>query len=307
MEQVNVKSTEVKTPKKRGRKPTGKIFQMEKGIVRNIDTDNECIIAYLPLSMNDTKDISDNSEVVIEKTITTIKSNVSIMNDLKNIISHTSECSSDIDTSKFKLSTKKHDDDVVHKLKSKIEELEKLLYDNINFDKLNELCIDMTKGNLEDIHCWWCCHTFDHIPIGLPDNFREEMYHTYGYFCSFNCAKAYNLEHYDNKTEEKNCLLLSLNKRLTNDASFIKPANPRQSLKMFGGHQTIEIFRKDFKILAKNSILIYPPSKPLKLYVEEEYKHKIVRFQQNIDYKVKRTKPLARTANSLHNLLKTKD
>ena len=125
--------------------------------------------------------------------------------------------------------------------------------------------------------------------------------------CSFNCAKAYNLEHYDNKAEEKNCLLLSLNKRLTNDDSFIKPANPRHSLKMFGGHQTIEVFRKDFKILAKNSILIYPPSKPLKLYVEEEYKHKIVRFHQNTDYKVKRTKPLARTANSLHNLLKTKD
>lgn len=307
MEHSNVKSIEVKIPKKRGRKPTGKIFQMEKGNIKNVDTDNECIIAYLPLSMNDTKDIIDTSDIIIEKTITTIKSNGSVINDLKNIMSHTSECSSDIDVDKFKSSNRKNEDDLVHKLKSKIEELEKLLYDNIKFDKLNEVCIDMTKGNLENIHCWWCCHKFDHIPIGLPDNFKEELYQTYGYFCSFNCAKAYNLEHSDNKTEEKNCLLLALKKKLTNDDSFIKPANPRQSLNIFGGHQTIDIFRKDFKILDKNAILIYPPSKPLKLYIEEEYKHKVVRFQQNTDYKVKRNKPLARTANSLHNLLKTKE
>jgi hypothetical protein len=165
----------------------------------------------------------------------------------------------------------------------------------------------MTNGILDNIHCWWSCHKFDHKPIGLPDNFKEELYHTYGYFCSFNCAKAYNLEHTDNKTEEKNCLLLALKKKLTNDDTFIKSANPRQSLKIFGGHQTIEEFRKDFKILDKNANLIYPPSKPLKLYVEEEYKQKIVRFQQTNDYKVKRSKPLPRTANSLANLLKVKE
>lgn len=307
MEPSNSKSTEVKIPKKRGRKPTGKIFQMEKGIVKNIDTDNECIIAYLPLTLADTKDISENSELIIEKVTTTIKSNVSIINDLKNIISHTSECSTEIDTDKPKLRINKHDDDVVNKLKSKIEELERLLYDNIKYDKLNDICIDMTKGNLDNIHCWWCCHEFEHIPIGLPDNFKEEMYHTYGYFCSFNCAKAYNLGHTDNKSEEKNCLLLALKKKLTTDDTFIKPANPQQSLKMFGGHQTIDEFRKDFQIIDKNSILIYPPLKPLKLYIEEEYKHRIVRFRdRENDYKVKRTKPLLNRANSLTSMLKLK-
>jgi hypothetical protein len=306
MEPLINKSNEVKIPKKRGRKPTGKIFQMEKGIVKNIDTDNECIIAYLPLSLADTKDIKDNSELVIEKITTTIKSNVSIINDLKNIISHTSECSTEFDVGKPKLSLKKHDDDIVIKLKSKIEELERLLYDNIKYDKLNELCIDMTKGNLDNIHCWWCCHIFEHQPIGLPDNFKEDTFHTYGYFCSFNCAKAYNLNHTDNKSEEKNCLLLSLKKKLTSDDTFIKSANPQQSLKIFGGHQTIDEFRKDFQIIDKNSILIYPPSKPLKLYIEEEYKQKIVRFQQN-DYKLKRNKPLLRTSNSLMNMLKLKE
>jgi hypothetical protein len=165
----------------------------------------------------------------------------------------------------------------------------------------------MTKGNIENINCWWCCFNFDHYPIGLPDNYKEELFHTFGYFCSFNCAKAYNLEKFDNKYEEKNCLLLMLKKKLINDDSFIKPANPRESLRLFGGHQTIEDFRKDFQMIDKTAILIFPPSKPLKLYVEEEYKHKVVRFQQNTDYKVKRTKPLARTANSLHNFLKTKD
>ena len=303
MEPNSTKTTEVKIPKKRGRKPTGKIFQMDKGVVKNIETDNECIIAYLPLSLADTKDITENSELIIEKTTTTIKSNVSIINDLKNIMSHTSECSTDYNTEKIK-TIKRHDDDVVVKLKQKIEELERMLYDNIKFDKLNEVCIDMTCGNLENIHCWWCCHKFDHHPIGLPDNFKEEIFHTYGYFCSFNCAKSYNLEHTDNRSEEKNCLLLALKKKLTNDDSFIKPAGPRQSLKIFGGHQVVDEFRKDFKIIDKTSLLIYPPLKPIKLYVEEEYKHKIVKFN---DYKVKRSKPLSRTANNLNSLLKIRE
>jgi hypothetical protein len=61
MESSINKTIEVKIPKKRGRKPTGKIFQMEKGTVKNIETDTECIIAFLPLSMKDTKDISTNN------------------------------------------------------------------------------------------------------------------------------------------------------------------------------------------------------------------------------------------------------
>jgi hypothetical protein len=95
-----------------------------------------------------------------------------------------------------------------------------------------------------------------------------------------------------------------LKKKLIHEDSFIKPANPRQSLKIFGGHQTITEFRKDFRMIDKTTLLIFPPVKPLKLYVEEEYKHKIVRFQN--DYKVKRQKPLVRTANNLSNMMKTK-
>jgi hypothetical protein len=302
MEPSNVKTSEVKIPKKRGRKPTGKIFQLEKGTVKNVETDNECIIAFLPLNMLDTKDIDEKSDF-IKKTIKSNISNVSILNDLKTIISHTSECSTDLGTEKQQLKTRTDDDNVM-KLKNKINELEKLLYDNIKFDRLNEICIDMTKGNLEDIHCWWCCHDFDNQPIGIPDNYRDEIFQTYGYFCSFNCAKSYNLDYIDNKTEEKNCLLMMLKKKLIHEDSFIKPANPRQSLKIFGGHQTITEFRKDFRMIDKTTLLIFPPVKPLKLYVEEEYKHKIVRFQN--DYKVKRQKPLVRTANNLSNMMKTK-
>lgn len=316
MEQSNTNTTEIKIPKKRGRKPTGKIFQIDKGNMKNVNTDNDCIIAYLPLSLNDTKDIIETSDVtdtIDNSEKINQKSNISIINDLKNIISHTSECSDETEKQKLVLNMfsskgSKKDDDIT-KLKLRIEELEKMLsnkiYDNIKFDRINEICIDMTKGNIENINCWWCCCCFDHYPIGLPDNYKEEIFHTFGYFCSFNCAKAYNLEKFDNKYEEKNCLLLMLKKKLINDDSFIKPANPRESLKLFGGHQTIEDFRKDFQMIDKTAILIFPPSKPLKLYVEEEYKNKVLRFQN--DYKVKRSKPLLRTANNLNNLLKIKE
>ena len=137
MEQSTNKTTEVKVPKKRGRKPTGRIFQIEKGTVKNIETDNECIIAFLPLSLGDTKNISevgDISEVILEKPAVSInKSNITIINDLKNIISHTSECSSerDIDKKEYlnnlnhphNLSQSHKKDDDILKLKSKIDEL----------------------------------------------------------------------------------------------------------------------------------------------------------------------------------------
>jgi len=302
MENINAKTVEVKIPKKRGRKPTGKIFQIEKGPVKNIETDNECIIAFLPLNISDTKDISSNGEFTIEKSAPS-KSNISIINDLKTIMTHTSEGSNELETERNQ--AKKNDDDAVNKLKSKIMELERLLYDNVKYDKLNDISIDITKGNIENIHCWWCCHDFDHQPIGIPDNYREEIFSTYGYFCSFNCAKAYNLDYIENKTSEKNCLIMMLKKKLTGEDSFIKPASPRQTLIMFGGHQTIDEFRKDFKMVDKTSLLIFPPLKPLKLYIEDEYKHKIVRFQN--DYKIKRSKPLTRTSNSLANMLKIKE
>jgi len=95
MEQSNTITTEIKIPKKRGRKPTGKIFQIDKGNVKNVNTDNDCIIAYLPLSLNDTKDIIDTVDYVnnSEKINLSQTPNMSIINDLKNIISHTSECS----------------------------------------------------------------------------------------------------------------------------------------------------------------------------------------------------------------------
>jgi hypothetical protein len=315
MEQTNVKVTEVKIPKKRGRKPTGKIFQLEKGTVKNIETDNECIIAYLPLSIADTKNIADLPEVIIEKSAEN-KTNGTIMNDLKNIL-NTSEGSlrnefnntqTEIEPEKkhSELRLKKHnEDDMVVKLKHKIEELERLLYDNVKFDRLNDISIDLTKADQTDIHCWWCCHKFDHQSIGIPDLYRDDIFYTYGYFCSFNCAKSYNLDYIENKTDERNCLLMMFKKRLINEDSFIKPANPRQSLKMFGGHQTIDEFRKDFRMVDKTSLLIFPPLKPLKIYIEDEYKHKISKFQN--DYKVKRNKPLLRTSNSLINMLKIKE
>jgi hypothetical protein len=219
-------------------------------------------VKYLRGDTKNISDVGDVSEIILEKSTTSInKSNITIINDLKNIISHTSECSSDRDIDKreylnnlnnpHNLSQSHKKDDDILKLKSKIDELEKLLYDNIKFDKLNEICIDMTKGNIENIHCWWCCSNFDHFPVGIPNNYRDDTFYTYGYFCSFNCAKAHNLDNVDNKTEEKNCLLMMLKKKLTSDDVYIKPANPRYSLKIFGGYQTIEEYRKDFKMIDK--------------------------------------------------------
>lgn len=100
-----------------------------------------------------------------------------------------------------------------------------------------------------DVCCWWCCHTFDTIPIGLPTAYdiQKEKFRVKGVFCSFACVNAYKDEI---RYEEKGYLISFLYKKLTcvtHESKFdnirsIK-APPRCALKMFGGLLSIDEFR----------------------------------------------------------------
>ena len=67
-----------------------------------------------------------------------------------------------------------------------------------------------------DASCWWCCHTFNSIPIGMPCDYDANLnkFRVKGIFCSFACMLAYTED--NNKDYSKmHSLINSLYKKLT--------------------------------------------------------------------------------------------
>jgi hypothetical protein len=154
-----------------------------------------------------------------------------------------------------------------------------------------------------DACCWWCCHKFDSIPIGLPVDFNRKLrkFRVKGVFCSFACMLGYNT--IDSKTRS---MITYLYKQLTGGysldlkddyikmlhkdykiqelfkdnqqykdeyiqslASFIdeplEKAPPRCTLKMFGGELDIEEFRNATKERKVYKMIEYP------MYISRDY------------------------------------
>ena len=113
--------------------------------------------------------------------------------------------------------------------------------------------------------CWYCCHTFDTTPVGIPAILTNYTFRCYGNFCSYNCAKRYLCPLKDDE-DDMACMqssndifrgddhgeklqLLELLYHLETGSDMdepIKTAPRRLILKTFGGNKTIEEFRQSF-------------------------------------------------------------
>lgn len=100
-----------------------------------------------------------------------------------------------------------------------------------------------------DIACFWCCHSFQTPPAAIPSHILDEVWYMYGNFCSPECAVAFLLkEKVDSHVQwERYALLNSL---YGDDADLpvgaphgIRPAPPREVLRMFGGSMDISEYR----------------------------------------------------------------
>jgi hypothetical protein len=100
-----------------------------------------------------------------------------------------------------------------------------------------------------EIACFWCCHSFNTQPIAIPSHILDEVWHMYGNFCSPECATAYLFkERIDSHVQWERFALL--NSLYSDDAEIpagssvgIRPAPPREVLRMFGGSMDISEFR----------------------------------------------------------------
>lgn len=135
-----------------------------------------------------------------------------------------------------------------------------------------------------DVCCWWCCHNFDTVPLGLPIYYNSinNKFQVKGIFCSFACIVSYNRD-IKSKSNKFEYLIKFLYTKLTGAKlhDIIKPAPPRCSLKMFGGELSIEEFRNTFN---ENKIykLVEYPMFVSKDYIEEIDIKNIKKVNQNV-------------------------
>lgn len=96
-----------------------------------------------------------------------------------------------------------------------------------------------------DHACYWCCHTFDTRPFGLPVKYKSDTFYVSGNFCSMECLSAYNFDtniNVSNIWETYN--LISFMARRMSFTDPVYPAPPRKCLSMFGGYMSIHEFRE---------------------------------------------------------------
>ena len=97
-----------------------------------------------------------------------------------------------------------------------------------------------------DQWCWYCCHPFETPPLPMPIKYddRRDIFHVMGTFCSFPCIKAYNLESSSYLKHVNINHITLFHKRCTGRLRGIRAAPPRVALRVFGGHMSIDEFRR---------------------------------------------------------------
>jgi hypothetical protein len=131
-----------------------------------------------------------------------------------------------------------------------------MMYDFVN----NKEWLEKT-----DVCCWWCCHQFDNVPLGLPIDYMSNIdkFRVKGVYCSFACMKS----HHDDQGISKKYLIKYLYRKLTGDYSNIdlEKAPPRCTLKMFGGELTIDEFRNSTNENKIYKMINYP------MFISKDY------------------------------------
>lgn len=179
--------------------------------------------------------------------------------------------------------------------------------------------------NVEGLICWWCVHALPqkpciHLPIRYDD--RLDRFTTVGNFCSWACAKAYALDMNTAKSGEIQSFLAIMRRKAFGKHVPLWPAPKRQFLKCFGGTMTIDEFRA-FGGLTEPPQIHFPVEKQVQpIFANTNSETVATRSQNSLQagdsmrlkaienstgqqdtLKLKRNKPLARTASKLESTL----
>jgi len=114
--------------------------------------------------------------------------------------------------------------------------------------------------------CFWCCHTFGWVNSVLPTGYDayKNLYTAEGYFCSPECALAYNYAD-SNSPDSLKWNRHTLLGYLYSDfytTQILSPAPPRTLLRMFGGPLDIEQYRE---FLTTDNDIVLSACAPIRL------------------------------------------
>jgi hypothetical protein len=280
------KITEIKVPKKRGRKPKG-------GKIVSANIDNENVIVQEPNIILHLKcrscDIINNDNLL---------SNVKYTPEVNNVDSYQFKHDK---TTYFELSNNNkisphiHSNDVNTIPEAMDDDYETNNQNNINSlsKKILELSINLHTNNISDKKsaCFWCTCDFDNPPIYIPKYELNNTYHCYGCFCSPECAVAFLFkEDIDSSTKfERYHMLNHIYCKIYDYTKNIKPApNPHYTLDKFYGNLSIQEYRR----LLKNERLLIVVDKPLSRTLPELY-------EDNNDFIINNHLSIPSTSNNL--------
>ena len=241
-----------KPKQRRGRKPKSLFNQLTeentKKILNNND-DDETIILNLKINkklnnkninneildnnniLNDT--ILSNNELDLKKNINSTLFENNILNnkelDLRKNINSTPDGVSTIQDYYY--------------LNNEIDNNNYNNYDILNDDSSN-LLQNNTSKFITNHNCYWCCHSFNNQPFGIPFKYKNDKFYTNGNFCSLECATSFNFNEKKNIQDIWECYnLINFMSHKLGLNNKVKMAPYRECLKCFGGNLTIDEFR----------------------------------------------------------------
>ncbi len=127
------------------------------------------------------------------------------------------------------------------------------------------------------IWCRWCVHPFAGPPISIPKWYVNKTFFVSGCYCSYSCAAKHLFSRGDVDENDKwkyYHLLHLLRKRISgiDEIIRIKLAPPQDTLKVFGGHLSVEEFRditKETNLHHKIYNILEPPMISIATTIEE--------------------------------------
>jgi hypothetical protein len=138
---------------------------------------------------------------------------------------------------------------------------------DVPFDKSSDESIIVPEHT--DKACLWDTCEIHGTPYFLPDKHYDGKFYVIGWFCSLNCAVAYNLNMDDFKISERYSLLKLLYGKTQET---INPSPPYRILDKFGGKITIDDYRENLSGCEKEYRIIMPPMTYVYQTLEERIK-----------------------------------
>lgn len=162
--------------------------------------------------------------------------------------------------------------------------------------------VDKYKMNNNSKLCWNCCSNIS-VKHSIPLKYVNNIFYTYGNFCSKECSVRYCFDNFKSNSHEIYSLINLYNYKETGKLVSIKPADSKYTLDYFGGPLTIDEYKKNFNKNIYSNVNRTPI-----IYLNNTYNivdHNTTKQYNINNYKMFRKDPVNNN-NNISNIMKLK-